>query len=72
MLGKANGKEEEKSKREGKEKGRGKDAEGLERIHLEKNQVGRDVMEKGKDDHQDDVKVEKQGRRRGSISTSHC
>ena len=72
MLGKANGKKEETSKREGKEKGRGKEAEGLESIHLGRNQVGRDVKEEGKDDHQDEVKVEKQGRRRGFISTSHC
>ena len=40
MLGKANGKKEETSKREGKENGREKDAERLESIHLGKNQVG--------------------------------
>ena len=72
MLGKANGKKEETSKREGKENGREKDAVRLESIYLGKNQVGRDVKEEGQDDHQDEVKVEKQGRRKGFISTSHC
>ena len=61
MLGKANGKKEETSKREGKEKGRGKEAEGLESIHLGRNQVGRDVKEEGKYDGKDEGKVEKQG-----------